>query len=53
MMTEPQKLEFSTRDSPGPAIVASFPEYSKRVEIPVEKVLDVSTIYLLVSVRSI
>lgn len=39
MMTEPQKLEFSTRDSPGPAIVASFPEYSKHIEIPVEKVL--------------
>ncbi|KAJ1522938.1 hypothetical protein ONE63_002077 [Megalurothrips usitatus] len=40
MMTEPQKLEFSTRDSPGPAIVASFPEYSKHVEIPVDKVIE-------------
>lgn len=40
MMTEPQKLEFSTRDSPGPAIVASFPEYSKHIEIPVEKVIE-------------
>lgn len=40
MMTEPQKLEFSTRDSPGPAIVASFPDYNKLVEIPVEKVKE-------------
>jgi transformation/transcription domain-associated protein len=38
MMVEPQKLEYSDREAPSPAIIAYFQEHSRPVDFPVEKV---------------
>lgn len=40
MMIEPQRLEYSVRDTPGPAVVTHFPEHSKPIDLSVEKIID-------------
>ncbi|RZF45958.1 hypothetical protein LSTR_LSTR008335 [Laodelphax striatellus] len=49
MMIEPQKLEYSTRETPGPSIVISFPEHAKPIELPVEKIIDTAVTALKLS----
>lgn len=38
MMIEPQRLEYSEKETPGPAVVVHFPDQSKPIELPLEKV---------------
>ncbi|GLH10296.1 Transcription-associated protein 1, partial [Gryllus bimaculatus] len=40
MMTEPQKLNYSTKYSPGPCIPVYFVDQQKPIEFPVEKVIE-------------
>ncbi|XP_075234435.1 transcription-associated protein Nipped-A isoform X2 [Lycorma delicatula] len=42
MMIEPQKLDYSTRESPGPAVVVYFPDHTKAIDFSVEKVIETS-----------
>ena len=42
MMIEPQKLEYNDKETSGPSILAYFPEHSKPIELPVEKVSEVN-----------
>ncbi|XP_014255602.1 transformation/transcription domain-associated protein [Cimex lectularius] len=43
MMIEPQKLEYAVQDSPGPAIMVSFPEHAAPIELPVAKIIEAAT----------
>uniref|UniRef100_T1JAK1 Transformation/transcription domain-associated protein n=1 Tax=Strigamia maritima TaxID=126957 RepID=T1JAK1_STRMM len=40
MMVEPQKLEYNSKDSPGPCITVYFQDHKTPIEFPVEKIVE-------------
>lgn len=46
MMAEPQKLEYVKRDFPNPSIMISFPEHTKTVQLPIDKVMTIDKLLI-------
>nr|XP_018903777.1 PREDICTED: transformation/transcription domain-associated protein isoform X3 [Bemisia tabaci] len=46
MMTEPQRLEYNNRGGLPPAIVVQFPEHSKPIQLPIDKILETAVNFL-------
>lgn len=52
MMTEPQRLEYNNRGGLPPAIVVQFPEHSKPIQLPIDKVIYFHVDEVLLSLQT-